>query len=67
MPEQSSPLDLAEGDPFGPHNLPYGVFSTPITPRTAGSASASATTYWTPEPRRTRSARPTRGSSRSRT
>jgi fumarylacetoacetase len=28
MPEQSSPLDLAEGDPFGPHNLPYGVFST---------------------------------------
>ncbi|MGY4900634.1 fumarylacetoacetase [Streptomyces sp. 900116325] len=27
MPEQSSPLDLAEGDPFGPHNLPYGVFS----------------------------------------
>ncbi|WP_228976449.1 fumarylacetoacetase [Streptomyces sp. DH12] len=30
MPEQpeQSPLDLAEGDPFGPHNLPYGVFST---------------------------------------
>ncbi|WP_406429104.1 fumarylacetoacetase [Streptomyces sp. NBC_01589] len=28
MPEQSSPLDLTEGDPFGPHNLPYGVFST---------------------------------------
>ncbi|WP_328537272.1 fumarylacetoacetase [Streptomyces sp. NBC_00344] len=27
MPEQS-PLDLPEGDPFGPHNLPYGVFST---------------------------------------
>ncbi|MEW2631146.1 fumarylacetoacetase [Streptomyces sp. NPDC048389] len=27
MPEQS-PLDLAEGDPFGPHNLPYGVFTT---------------------------------------
>ncbi|MEV7416838.1 fumarylacetoacetase [Streptomyces sp. NPDC089919] len=27
MPEQS-PLDLAQGDPFGPHNLPYGVFST---------------------------------------
>ncbi|WP_455361279.1 fumarylacetoacetase [Streptomyces sp. SYSU K21746] len=26
MPEQS-PLDIAEGDPFGPHNLPYGVFS----------------------------------------
>lgn len=32
MPEQSSPLDLAEGDPFGPHNLPYGVFSTPGRP-----------------------------------
>lgn len=31
MPEQSpkqSPFDLAEGDPFGPHNLPYGVFTT---------------------------------------
>ncbi|MFF8385676.1 fumarylacetoacetase [Streptomyces kanasensis] len=30
MPEQpeQSPLDLPEGDPFGPHNLPYGVFST---------------------------------------
>ncbi|CAM5255243.1 hypothetical protein SCALM49S_07378 [Streptomyces californicus] len=32
MPEQSSPLDLAEGDPFGPHNLPYGVFSAPDHP-----------------------------------
>ncbi|MFB7914064.1 fumarylacetoacetase [Streptomyces sp. NPDC056061] len=32
MPEQSSPLDLADGDPFGPHNLPYGVFSTPDHP-----------------------------------
>ncbi|MFI5725548.1 fumarylacetoacetase [Streptomyces cyaneofuscatus] len=32
MPEQSSPLDLPEGDPFGPHNLPYGVFSTPDHP-----------------------------------
>ncbi|MFJ9685785.1 fumarylacetoacetase [Streptomyces bacillaris] len=32
MPEQSSPLDLPEGDPFGPHNLPYGVFSTPDRP-----------------------------------
>ncbi|HEY9375063.1 fumarylacetoacetase [Streptomyces sp.] len=31
MSEQS-PLDLAEGDPFGPHNLPYGVFSTPDEP-----------------------------------
>ncbi|WP_405459065.1 fumarylacetoacetase [Streptomyces sp. NBC_00101] len=29
MPEQSSPLDTDEGDPFGPHNLPYGVFSLP--------------------------------------
>ncbi|MFD5430090.1 fumarylacetoacetase [Streptomyces sp. NPDC127084] len=31
MPEQS-PLDLAEGDPFGPHNLPYGVFTTAAEP-----------------------------------
>ncbi|WP_030802996.1 fumarylacetoacetase [Streptomyces sp. NRRL S-337] len=31
MPEQS-PFDLAEGDPFGPHNLPYGVFSTTDAP-----------------------------------
>ncbi|MFF0746405.1 fumarylacetoacetase [Streptomyces sp. NPDC004111] len=31
MPEQS-PLDVAEGDPFGPHNLPYGVFSTADSP-----------------------------------
>ena len=31
MPEQS-PFDLAEGDPFGPHNLPYGVFSTADAP-----------------------------------
>ncbi|WP_030986060.1 fumarylacetoacetase [Streptomyces sp. NRRL S-1813] len=31
MPEQS-PFDLAEGDPFGPHNLPYGVFSTVDAP-----------------------------------
>ena len=21
------PFDVSEGDPFGPHNLPYGVFS----------------------------------------
>ncbi|MBA2948044.1 fumarylacetoacetase [Streptomyces himalayensis] len=28
MPEPI-PLDLTEGDPFGPHNLPYGVFSRP--------------------------------------
>ncbi|MCS0639077.1 fumarylacetoacetase [Streptomyces sp. LP05-1] len=31
MSEQS-PLDLAEGHPFGPHNLPYGVFSTADEP-----------------------------------
>ena len=31
MPEQS-PLEPAEGDPFGPHNLPYGVFSTSDEP-----------------------------------
>ncbi|MEU8521575.1 fumarylacetoacetase [Streptomyces sp. NBC_01216] len=31
MPEQS-PLDLPEGDPFGPHNLPYGVFTTADEP-----------------------------------
>ncbi|MER5975549.1 fumarylacetoacetase [Streptomyces sp. NPDC001857] len=24
-----APFDLPEGDPFGPHNLPYGVFSLP--------------------------------------
>ncbi|MGV9569163.1 hypothetical protein ACWDRX_05895, partial [Streptomyces nigra] len=23
------PFDLPEGDPFGAHNLPYGVFSLP--------------------------------------
>jgi fumarylacetoacetase len=23
------PFDVPEGDPFGPHNLPYGVFSLP--------------------------------------
>ncbi|MFF3764474.1 fumarylacetoacetase [Streptomyces sp. NPDC001922] len=31
MPQQS-PLDLAQGDPFGLHNLPYGVFSTADEP-----------------------------------
>lgn len=31
-PTQQSPLDLAEGDPFGPHNLPYGVFATADEP-----------------------------------
>ncbi|MGY3338081.1 fumarylacetoacetase [Streptomyces filamentosus] len=29
---EHSPLDLAEGDPFGPHNLPYGAFSTADEP-----------------------------------
>src|SRR5689334_19902423 len=27
MPPFDVPFDLPEGDPFGPHNLPYGVFS----------------------------------------
>ncbi|EDY50657.1 Fumarylacetoacetase [Streptomyces clavuligerus] len=31
MSEQS-PLDLAGDDPFGPHNLPYGVFTTADEP-----------------------------------
>ncbi|WP_432248322.1 fumarylacetoacetase [Streptomyces sanyensis] len=31
MSEQS-PLELADGDPFGPHNLPYGVFTTADEP-----------------------------------
>ncbi|MFD9720559.1 fumarylacetoacetase [Streptomyces sp. NPDC059076] len=31
-PTQQSPLDLAEGDPFGPHNLPYGVFTSAAEP-----------------------------------
>jgi fumarylacetoacetase len=31
MPEQS-PLEPADGDPFGPHNLPYGVFATTDEP-----------------------------------
>ncbi|NBM15681.1 fumarylacetoacetase [Streptomyces sp. GC420] len=35
MPEQS-PLELPEGDPFGPHNLPYGVFSVPGDPGDPG-------------------------------
>ncbi|MEV2217040.1 fumarylacetoacetase [Streptomyces sp. NPDC050997] len=31
------PFDLPAGDPFGPHNLPYGVFSLPgSTDRTVG-------------------------------
>ncbi|MFJ1973034.1 fumarylacetoacetase [Streptomyces sp. NPDC087903] len=31
------PFDVPEGDPFGPHNLPYGVFSLPgSTERTVG-------------------------------
>ncbi|WFB08016.1 fumarylacetoacetase [Streptomyces sp. LX-29] len=31
MPRQS-PLDLPQDHPFGPHNLPYGVFSTDGSP-----------------------------------
>jgi fumarylacetoacetase len=31
------PFDVPEGDPFGPHNLPYGVFSLPgSSDRTVG-------------------------------
>ncbi|MFJ9664058.1 fumarylacetoacetase [Streptomyces sp. NPDC101219] len=31
------PFDVPEGDPFGPHNLPYGVFSPPgSSERTVG-------------------------------
>ncbi|WP_460068492.1 fumarylacetoacetase [Streptomyces sp. YKOK-I1] len=31
------PFDVPEGDPFGPHNLPYGVFSLPApAERTVG-------------------------------
>ncbi|MET7681278.1 fumarylacetoacetase [Streptomyces sp. NPDC005423] len=33
------PFDVSEGDPFGPHNLPYGVFSpadAPAAERTVG-------------------------------
>ncbi|QDQ13081.1 fumarylacetoacetase [Streptomyces spectabilis] len=42
MSEQN-PLDLPEGDPFGPHNLPYGVFSPAGSADPApGSASGSA-------------------------
>jgi fumarylacetoacetase len=28
-PYPMPPFDIPEGDPFGPHNLPYGVFSLP--------------------------------------
>ncbi|GHC70710.1 fumarylacetoacetase [Streptomyces flavofungini] len=43
MSEQN-PLDLPEGDPFGPHNLPYGVFSPAgsATDPAPGSAPGSA-------------------------
>lgn len=43
MPEQS-PFDLPEGDPFGPHTLPYGVFSTAGAPALRRPASATAGT-----------------------
>src|SRR3954451_9892642 len=37
MPPFDVPFDVPEGDPFGPHNLPYGVFSLPgSTDRTVG-------------------------------
>ncbi|MEU6391933.1 fumarylacetoacetase [Streptomyces sp. NPDC046939] len=36
---EHTPLDLPEGDPFGPHNLPYGVFSDSAD-GPAGSAGA---------------------------
>lgn len=35
MPEPT-PLALPEGHPFGPHNLPYGVFSPGDAPRRVG-------------------------------
>ncbi|MFF2650865.1 fumarylacetoacetase [Streptomyces sp. NPDC058045] len=31
-PHEHTPLDLPDGHPFGPHNLPYGVFTTPDSP-----------------------------------
>ncbi|MFD5267310.1 fumarylacetoacetase [Streptomyces sp. NPDC058335] len=34
-----APFDLPEGDPFGPHNLPYGVFSLPSPDADPGSGS----------------------------
>ncbi|MEV3871049.1 fumarylacetoacetase [Streptomyces sp. NPDC049906] len=34
--------DLAEGDPFGPHNLPYGVFSLPASTDAPPSPGASS-------------------------
>ncbi|WP_406169170.1 fumarylacetoacetase [Streptomyces canus] len=37
MPPFDVPFDVPEGDPFGPHNLPYGVFSpTGSSDRTVG-------------------------------
>jgi fumarylacetoacetase len=37
MPPFDVPFDVPEGDPFGPHNLPYGVFSPPgSSDRTVG-------------------------------
>ncbi|MFF1710348.1 fumarylacetoacetase [Streptomyces sp. NPDC058268] len=37
------PFALAEGDPFGPHNLPYGVFSLAEGPGGTGGSSDGAT------------------------
>lgn len=36
MPPFDVPFDVPESDPFGPHNLPYGVFSTASSQRTLG-------------------------------
>lgn len=43
MSEQN-PLDLPEGDPFGPHNLPYGVFSPAGSPTDSATGSAPGAT-----------------------
>lgn len=48
------PFDVPEGDPFGPHNLPYGVFSLNLPP-TPGERTGEGT------------GERTRGSSRQRT
>jgi fumarylacetoacetase len=37
------PFDVPEGDPFGPHNLPYGVFSLAGSPDSAGNAAERRT------------------------
>ncbi|MFD9909538.1 fumarylacetoacetase [Streptomyces sp. NPDC059063] len=42
MSEQN-PLDLPEGDPFGPHNLPYGVFSPARSSDSTADSAARST------------------------